>query len=427
MKIPVSQCLISSDFRTQRPDIGELALSIQTIGLINPITLVPQGEKYEVVAGRRRFLALTEILQYTELEVGKQCIVTEQTEQLVVQFEENFRRQDFTPIELSHLVKAIHDKKVKENGAACKGVQGGWGLKETASLISSDVTFVHRMLAIANNEDIVKDCKTLTEALAQIDKFKKNKVVEVVRKARVEKSRIAIDKLDIGDYINKLKCQDAKSFIATLPDESIDLIYTDPPFAINLDEVAGGITYKSYKDLPEDVLKVIRDIVIDSYRCLKPDKFAIFWCAFEFFTFMTELMTEAGYSVSSIPIVWVKTNLSGRSSNPSVSLGSIAEIAVYGWKGSNAEMLIKGKGNVFPYPTVRSNRIHVAQKPESLIIDHLNIFSLPGDMVADFCSGSGSTLRACFKSKRFFMGCEKEEEFYNSSILQSMQYAKEEC
>jgi len=37
--------------------IEELARSIERVGIISPITVIPRGEKYEVVAGHRRYLA----------------------------------------------------------------------------------------------------------------------------------------------------------------------------------------------------------------------------------------------------------------------------------------------------------------------------------------------------------------------------------
>ncbi|MCW7079293.1 MAG: ParB/RepB/Spo0J family partition protein [Canidatus Methanoxibalbensis ujae] len=77
-------------------DIESLAESIKSVGLINPITVRKKNEKYEVVAGHRRFLACQKI--------GMEkipCIVTDDDEKSVAEkmLAENLARHDMTPLE----------------------------------------------------------------------------------------------------------------------------------------------------------------------------------------------------------------------------------------------------------------------------------------------------------------------------------------
>ncbi len=425
MKIPTSLIYVSSDFRADSTEIGELALSIQQNGLINPITLIEHDEGYEVVAGRRRFRALKEMLELKELEVGVHCLLRdkEQTEPLVIQFEENHRRKDFNPIELARLVKTIHTERQLEHGAAVRGHKGGWGIKNTASLLSSEPTFITRLLKIADNEELVKGCTSLAEALQTIERLSNKQIVDTVRKARVEKALSSIEDLGIEDYISGLQNTDALSLTTSLEPETIDFIHLDPPFAIDLDDIAGSDSYDAYQDDPEIILPLVKATLQACFPLLKYNKFILVWCANQYATFVQELLREAGFSVSPTLLYWVKTNCSGRSSDPNKRLGSIVEVAAYGWKGQDAELTKKGRNNVFPFPSVRSERIHVAQKPESLIVDLLQIFSLPGDLVLDLFSGSGSTMRACYQSKRQFKGCEKDENHFNTSVLETLKWA----
>lgn len=76
-----------------------------------------------------------------------------------------------------------------------------------------------------------------------------------------------------------------------------------------------------------------------------------------------------------------------------------------------------GLGNVWQHPVVvncnghRSDRIHTAQKPESLLLELVELFSDRGEVVFDPTSGSATTGVACLKLGRRFIGCELNAEW----------------
>ncbi|MCQ2378011.1 MAG: ParB/RepB/Spo0J family partition protein [Victivallaceae bacterium] len=84
--------IICNDNR-QTDGIEELAANIKEIGLINPITLVRKGKKYEVAAGRRRFAALKQ-LGIEEL-ADAQYVIAEADAEMIA-FCENFHRQNLS-------------------------------------------------------------------------------------------------------------------------------------------------------------------------------------------------------------------------------------------------------------------------------------------------------------------------------------------
>lgn len=83
-----------------RDEIFELAADIKRNGLINPITVRPVGDRFEVVAGHRRFLAH----RYGG-EVKIRCIVRELTDDQVfsIMTSENLKRE-----EVNYVDEAIH-------------------------------------------------------------------------------------------------------------------------------------------------------------------------------------------------------------------------------------------------------------------------------------------------------------------------------
>lgn len=80
-------------------------------------------------------------------------------------------------------------------------------------------------------------------------------------------------------------------------------------------------------------------------------------------------------------------------------------------------------GSVLEFPVVNSEEkpIHPTQKPISLCEFLIRSFSKEGDLVLDPCCGSSSTGVACVRNNRIFYGIEKQEDFYNASVIRLQQ------
>ncbi len=59
---------------------------------------------------------------------------------------------------------------------------------------------------------------------------------------------------------------------------------------------------------------------------------------------------------------------------------------------------------------------HPTQKPLELVKGFIQRHSNPGDLVADFYLGSGTTARACKDLGRRFIGCEIEERWCERAV-----------
>lgn len=85
-KIPVNEIetgRFQSRTRKIEEGLDELAENIRLLGLINPVTVYKRPDRiYELIAGQRRFLAISEILGWTEIPAGrpagskKQCLAS---------------------------------------------------------------------------------------------------------------------------------------------------------------------------------------------------------------------------------------------------------------------------------------------------------------------------------------------------------------
>lgn len=430
----IEEFIILSDYRDEPTGLDELALSIENDGLYQPIIVKPyegpeENVKYEIIAGRRRFRAMSQFLGWKNLKKNDHYIVKEGCDALIAQFQENFNRQDFTPAEIASLISDIHKRQVEIHGPAIKGQASGngWGMKDTGKLIGRDSSFISRMLSMAEHLDVIKDCKSVTKAMEIISKQKAKSIQTTIRKAQYEvETEIALavaEDRTIEKYIENFKQETAEEFLSSQKEESVDLILTDPPYAINFDKLNTTKEYDSYVDDPEIVKKQLKAAIKEYYRILKNDKYCIIFTAVEWFSWLRETMVAEGFKCAATPIFWVKMNSTGKSMNPAMTLGSQCEIAVYGWKGV-PELAQKGAGNVFPVEIVRKNRIHVAQKPDLLLEHIIKTFSYKGDIVLDSYCGSLSTMRAAYKTDRGFCGCEALQKNYISAVNYTREWAK---
>lgn len=86
--------------------VTELANDINANGLLQPIVVCPKAGRYEVIAGHRRFLAITSLGW-----VNVTCNVKEiePKDVAVCRASENLTRVDMTPIEEAKAYKDLHD------------------------------------------------------------------------------------------------------------------------------------------------------------------------------------------------------------------------------------------------------------------------------------------------------------------------------
>lgn len=87
--------------------VRELAESIREQGLLQPILLRSNGNRYEVVAGHRRLLA-HRLIGLTEIKAFVRTLTDEET--LVLRATENLQREDLSPIEEAKVYGRLRQK-----------------------------------------------------------------------------------------------------------------------------------------------------------------------------------------------------------------------------------------------------------------------------------------------------------------------------
>ena len=126
----------------ERDSLFELADSIKKDGLINPITVRPKDDKFEVVAGHRRFSAC-KIAGMIKIP----CVVRELDDKQTfsVMAAENLERQDVDPVDEASFIARYMEET-------------GMTVAEVAKQLRRSITYVETRLAVGQMPDYMKEC-----------------------------------------------------------------------------------------------------------------------------------------------------------------------------------------------------------------------------------------------------------------------------
>jgi len=413
-KVKVDDIKIKNErFREDYGEIEELAVSIQRYGLLHPIVV---DSELNLIAGERRLKA-HKLLGLVEIEVKSLKDVTE-LEKREVEIEENLRRKDFTWTEEVRAKGEVDKIKRELYGSAVKGHGGGWSIRDTADSLGDSVGTVSRDLRLAKAltefPDLLRE-KTKDAAWKRYQKIRERDIVQ-------ELAEKVVVKVDTGCLVHG----DSKVEMKKLKSSSVDLVLTDPPFAIALDKgfkSADAWAGKVYDDELQHVMNTIDLVIKECYRVLKEDRHMYLFFAIQHYDYVHKMIADAGFNVNPVPCMWHKTG-GGGAGGSEYSYASNYEVCFLAMKGRRSLNKL-GQTNVFVEPRVAPQRkIHPTQKPHSLIRRMIEQSSQPGELVIDPFAGSSSTLISAFEVKRQAFGIELDKEYYTQGVLRIEAFKK---
>ncbi len=222
-------------------------------------------------------------------------------------------------------------------------------------------------------------------------------------------------------YVANASCLDLLAAILRNP---VHLWNCDLPYIISHKTGFASGTNPAY-----DRLKVSKDFgewdktefpleesVAGAYRTLVRGGAAIFWYDIWKIGTLKAVMEKAGFKQLRI-IQWVKTNPVPLNQRRNY-LNNVIEYAVLGVRGGKPTFHSKYDGGVYTYPIPRAKKgelRHPTLKPlelmEALTLKHSN----PGDLVGDFCFGSGTAGLAALNTSRMFIGSEIDAAYFKTA------------
>jgi DNA modification methylase len=432
--IPLSQIIFGDRRREDYGNLTDLAQSIKEKGLISSLTVKRiSPETYLLLAGGRRYKACENInLQNVPVRIYSRDL--SELEIRGIELAENIDRKELSWQEKARLCKEIDDLQRAIHGSSGSGGASGSGWKhaDTADLIGVSRPKVQQDIKIAEAIQMfpeLANCKTKDEAVKRLKSLGNSIQKEIISSKLMQGAKATPEDKARADLVNSYILQDFFLGVKGIPDETIDFIEIDTPYAIDLKgnkASADGLNMQSVDynewDASQYLYKV-DELLKESYRVMKREGWLVFWFAQEpWFEPLYQLIVRNGFQCRRIPCIWTKgkdeeSAGSGQTMQPDIYLPNTYEAFFYARKGP-ASICMQGRSNNFPYkPVHSSSKIHPTERPIEMIEDILNTFCPAGGRVMVPFTGSGNTLLAAHNTYRPVFGYDLGKEYKDAFTI----------
>lgn len=223
-------------------------------------------------------------------------------------------------------------------------------------------------------------------------------------------------------HTNHIEQIDAIEGLKRIPDNSVDLIVSDPPYNIasnsKIIQMQGKLqttaeafgAWDTYHKFDFDNL--IRQFITEAYRVLKPGSGFYMFTARESNARFIEMAEQRGFRFR---------NVIAMTKHPGPSIYKNAfrsgfDLALYMTKGRGKSRVFnfleqREMSNVYHYSPRNKVSTHPTEKPLELIERLIRISSNPGELVVDPFLGSGTTAVAAKRLGRKYLGFELHEPY----------------
>jgi len=239
--------------------------------------------------------------------------------------------------------------------------------------------------------------------------------------------------------LNTIYNDDCFNLLPHIRDESIDMIFTDPPYGINYQSNWGRDGKKLNKINNDNNLdEWFQDFSNESYRVLKDSTAFYCFTRYDVYPTMYQCLINSGFNIKNLLVL--QKGQKGGNGDLQAQYANDCELLIYANKGRrkfNKTELVKTDGrkgsnlyrtrlsnvwfdtsyNSYPKSTVNvSNQkdkiIHPTEKNASLVDWFLLISSNVDDVILDPFIGSGTTAIAAINTNRQYIGIEMNDDYY---------------
>ncbi len=340
--------------------------SIQEFGYVEPIIV---NFDMTVIGGHQRLTVLKD-LGYTEV----QCVV----------------------------VHIEDEAKVKALNIALNKITGAWNEQLLADLIvdlqsqdfNTDLTGfepaeIDQLFSKVHNKEIKEDDFDVDEELKKPTMSKTGDLWLLDR--------------------HRLVCGDSllpETFTTLMDGKRANLVVTDPPYNVNVEETAGKIKNDNMPD--EDFYKFLFAAFVNMEQNMENDASIYVFHADSKGLIFRQAFHDAGFYLSGC-CIWKKNALVlGRSPYQWQH-----EPCLFGWKvgGKHQWYSDRKQTTIWEYDRPKSSKEHPTMKPVALMAYPIQNSSMSNCIVLEPFGGSGSTLIACEQTNRICYAVELDEKF----------------
>ena len=353
--------------------------SILEFGYVEPIIV---NYDMTVIGGHQRLTVLKD-LGYTEV----QCVVVH--------------------IEDEHKVKALN--------IALNKITGAWNEELLADLLvdlqsvdfNTDLTGfeapeIEQLFSKVHNKDIKEDDFDVEEELKNPPISRKGDIWFLGR--------------------HRVICGDStlpETYTKLMEGRRANLVLTDPPYNVNVEETAGKIQNDNMPD--EDFYKFLFAAFVNMEQNMENDASIYVFHADSKGLIFRQAFHDAGFYLSGC-CIWKKNALVlGRSPYQWQH-----EPCLFGWKvgGKHQWYSDRKQTTIWEYDRPKSSKDHPTMKPVALMAYPIQNSCMSNCIVLDPFLGSGSTLIACEETGRICYGVELDEKFCDVIVKRYIEKTK---
>lgn len=201
---------------------------------------------------------------------------------------------------------------------------------------------------------------------------------------------------------------DAFALLPQIPDRSVDLILTDPPYGIDYQSNRRQVWEKLPKFTGDRNLKWLEQFVDEAYRVLNLNRHFYCFCRWDTYHIFHQAIGKR-FNIKNA-LIWIKSNHG--SGDLAGAYAPQYEMIIFATKGRR-KLNGKRHPDILKYPTVSSRkRQHPVQKPVELLKFLIEKSTNPEEIVLDPFAGVGSTALAAQEVGRKYLAFEIDNRFF---------------
>lgn len=414
MEIPLDQIIVDDPSRQRKEltDIEGLIESIKRIGLLHAIVI---DRSNKLLAGRRRLEAFRR-LGHTSIPV-RYYENLDPSEQKLVELDENLRRVDISWKDRAEAVLALFELRggTRDEAADYIGMAGntfgryvdvGKALRKGDPRILA-CTSVNQAAELLHRRRVL-EFQTQLAKLGEDDDADKASVIGSSQgdsefdSRSGEPAAIGIP----GEGTTTPSVQSAKlsspyaiiqgdffEFAKTYRGPKFNFLHVDFPYGIDFDQSDAARVEgedSGYAD-SEDLFWQLTSSLIHADNIISPSSHMLFWFHMRYYDELIQTLTDGGWWVHNLPLIWHKTDGMGIASDYRRRPKHVYETALWCSKGDRP--IAKLVNDVVGAPIARQVEGHVSAKPLSVLKHFMSMGVTDLSSVFDPTCGSGTSIR----------------------------------
>ena len=356
--------LISAEYnprQLKKEQYQNIKESLQRFGFVDPVIINKNKDRKNIIIGGHQRVKVAKDLKYTEVPCVELDLTLDKEKELNIRLNKNVGEWDYDILANLFDFNDLMD----------------WGFTEDdlAGFSPEEV----EVEGLTDDDDIPEDVESVCK-LGDIWKLGNHRLL-------------------CGDSTKK------ENIELLLDGNKADMVFTDPPYGMNLDTDYSGLSWgdrkgKKYEKVIGDNEDFKPELITTLFKHFDYCKEFFLWGADYYYKHIKDF--DQGHY-----IVWDKTLESNGDA------GSNSEFELLWTKQKHKRQVLHF--NWFRYFGLSKQdvkkRIHPTQKPLQVVLPFVENYSKKNEIIIDLYLGSGSTLIACEKTNRKCYGMELDEHY----------------